>query len=137
MTFSNELFHENGQYMFKKKQTLKLNVLPSVFFSFRRVFLLLAACFFFFFFFFSSCFLLLACWFFFIFLKYLFVPLLSQIHCFNDSEDYAKRILSEFPNAYFGITGAVTFEDAKRLQSLRKYYEHIIALCDFFVLFGF
>ena len=35
-----------------------------------------------------------------------------HLHCFNNSAEYAEQMIDEFPNAYFGFTGAVTFENA-------------------------
>ncbi len=41
-----------------------------------------------------------------------------HIHCFNDSAEYLKELLAAFPKAFIGITGVVTFEDAKRLKEI-------------------
>jgi TatD DNase family protein len=32
-----------------------------------------------------------------------------HIHCFTDTPELASKLLSHFPNLYFGITGVVTF----------------------------
>lgn len=39
-----------------------------------------------------------------------------HIHCFTDTPRQAKRIMEEFPNAYFGFTGLLTFPDTERLR---------------------
>jgi Tat protein secretion system quality control protein TatD with DNase activity len=34
------------------------------------------------------------------------------MHCFNESEAHAKRLLTEFPNVWIGFTGAITFNNS-------------------------
>lgn len=43
-----------------------------------------------------------------------------HIHCFTDTPRQAKRLLGEFPNAYFGFTGLLTFPDSGRLRDAVK-----------------
>jgi TatD DNase family protein len=44
-----------------------------------------------------------------------------HIHCFSDNVAVAKYYLDEFPNAYLGFTGMLTFESAKRLDEVVRY----------------
>lgn len=41
-----------------------------------------------------------------------------HIHCFNDSAEYLQQLLATFSRAYIGITGVITFDDAKRLREI-------------------
>jgi len=41
-----------------------------------------------------------------------------HIHCFTDTRAFSDVVLKEFPNAYFGFTGCVTFK-SKRTDDLR------------------
>jgi TatD DNase family protein len=41
-----------------------------------------------------------------------------HLHMFNESEDYAKVLLIDFPNLYFGLTGAITFASASSTQKV-------------------
>jgi len=42
----------------------------------------------------------------------------THLHCFNDGVVYAKKILEEFSNVFFGITGVITFADSDRLRGI-------------------
>jgi len=44
-----------------------------------------------------------------------------QIHCFSDNIEVAKYYLTEFPNAYLGFTGMLTFRSAQRLEEVVRY----------------
>lgn len=41
-----------------------------------------------------------------------------HLHMFNESEDYAKKLLIDFPNLYFGLTGSITFHSASSTQKV-------------------
>lgn len=43
---------------------------------------------------------------------------LVHIHSFNDSAEYLQQLLATFPRAFIGITGAITFEDARQLREI-------------------
>jgi TatD DNase family protein len=43
-----------------------------------------------------------------------------HIHCFGDTAEQAQQYLDYFPNAYIGITGAVTFASADQLRDVVK-----------------
>eukprot|EP01095_Lingulamoeba_sp_RSL-Kostka_P009423 TRINITY_DN325_c1_g1_i1.p1 TRINITY_DN325_c1_g1~~TRINITY_DN325_c1_g1_i1.p1 ORF type:complete len:335 (-),score=115.77 TRINITY_DN325_c1_g1_i1:101-1105(-) len=43
-----------------------------------------------------------------------------HLHSYSDDVDQANRIIDEFPNAYFGITGMVTFASASELRNAVK-----------------
>jgi len=42
----------------------------------------------------------------------------THLHCFNDSLEYTKKLLADYPNLYFGITGTITFLDSERLRNI-------------------
>lgn len=41
-----------------------------------------------------------------------------HVHCFTDSWAFAEQVLKEWPNAYFGFTGVLTFKNSKKVQSV-------------------
>lgn len=41
-----------------------------------------------------------------------------HIHCYTDSWAWAEKVLKEFPNAYFGFTGCLTFKKSKDVQDV-------------------
>jgi TatD DNase family protein len=41
-----------------------------------------------------------------------------HVHCFTDSWAFAETVLSEWPNAYFGFTGVLTFKNSKEVQDV-------------------
>jgi len=41
-----------------------------------------------------------------------------HMHCFNDSPEFAKKILLEWPNMFIGITGVITYNNAKQLKEV-------------------
>lgn len=43
-----------------------------------------------------------------------------HIHCFTDSSKFAKQLLGEFNNLYFGFTGVLTYKSANDLQNTVK-----------------
>lgn len=43
-----------------------------------------------------------------------------HIHCYTNSWEAAERILKEFPNAYFGFTGCITFKNSANVQDVCK-----------------
>ena len=43
-----------------------------------------------------------------------------HLHCFNDSANYARQMLSEFPNLFIGFTGAITFQSASKTRDIIK-----------------
>lgn len=43
-----------------------------------------------------------------------------HIHCFTDSSKFAKQLLSEFQNIYFGFTGVITYKTTSDLQNTIK-----------------
>ncbi|KAJ5078276.1 deoxyribonuclease tatdn2-related [Anaeramoeba ignava] len=38
-----------------------------------------------------------------------------HVHCYTSSLEFAENIMKEWPNAYFGFTGVITFKTAKNL----------------------
>jgi len=38
-----------------------------------------------------------------------------HMHCYGESEAQAKRLMDEFPNLYFGFTGAITFDNSDKI----------------------
>eukprot|EP01124_Arcella_intermedia_P018346 TRINITY_DN25292_c0_g1_i1.p1 TRINITY_DN25292_c0_g1~~TRINITY_DN25292_c0_g1_i1.p1 ORF type:complete len:300 (-),score=73.44 TRINITY_DN25292_c0_g1_i1:45-878(-) len=49
---------------------------------------------------------------------------LIHIHCFGDSRGQAEKLLKEFPNLYFGFTGAITYSNS----NLRNIIANVIPL---------
>jgi len=43
-----------------------------------------------------------------------------HVHCYTDSLDFAKKLLSEWDNLYIGFTGVITFKNSKDLQNVAK-----------------
>lgn len=48
-------------------------------------------------------------------------PVSLYMHCFAGNIEFAERILEAFPDAYFGITGIVTFRSADTLREVVDY----------------
>ena len=43
-----------------------------------------------------------------------------HIHCFTDDASAALDLMQEFPNAYFGFTGVVTYNSSQNIQNAAK-----------------
>jgi len=39
-----------------------------------------------------------------------------HVHCFGESADHAKQLMTEFPNLFIGLTGSITFSNSDSLR---------------------
>lgn len=43
-----------------------------------------------------------------------------HLHCYTSTPPFATTLVQEYPNAYIGFTGAVTFKNSKQIQETVK-----------------